>query len=134
MFFSRTFLKFLCVGLINTIVGAGVMFLLYNVFHFSYWVSSAFNYVVGGLVSFFLNKFFTFKNQEKNPLQILAFAASVAICYLVAYSLARPIAAYFLKDASLKYRDNISLLVGMCVYTLLNYFFQKFVVFRKKKG
>ena len=50
--------KFLLVGVINTIVGAGIMFLLYNFFGFSYWISSVCNYIFGGILSFFLNKFF----------------------------------------------------------------------------
>ncbi len=57
IFYDKTFLKFIIVGVINTIVGAGVMFALYNIFHFSYWVSSIMNYVTGSIVSFFLNKY-----------------------------------------------------------------------------
>ena len=30
-----------------------------------YWISSAANYIIGSIVSFFLNKHFTFRNQEK---------------------------------------------------------------------
>ena len=40
-----TFWKFM-VGVINTLVGTGVMFAAYNLLHLSYWVSSASNYVV----------------------------------------------------------------------------------------
>ncbi len=64
IFYDKTFLKFIIVGVINTIVGAGVMFALYNIFHFSYWVSSIMNYVTGSIVSFFLNKYFTFKSSS----------------------------------------------------------------------
>ena len=33
------FLKFMVVGVINTVVGTEVMFIMYNVFHQSYWIS-----------------------------------------------------------------------------------------------
>ena len=33
------------------------MFAAYNLLHLSYWVSSASNYVVGSIVSYFLNKY-----------------------------------------------------------------------------
>lgn len=46
-----TTIKFLIVGVINTLVGTGVMFVLYNFFSVSYWISSAANYVVGSIVS-----------------------------------------------------------------------------------
>ena len=50
----------------NTLVGTGVMFAAYNLLHLSYWVSSASNYVVGSIVSYFLNKYFTFQNKERS--------------------------------------------------------------------
>ena len=53
-------LKFLAVGILNTIVGAGLMFLLYNCFGLTYWISSACNSIAGGILSYFLNKYFLF--------------------------------------------------------------------------
>ena len=55
-------IKFLIVGVINTLVGTSVMFVCYNVFHTGYWIASAMNYIIGSIVSFFLNKYFTFKS------------------------------------------------------------------------
>ena len=55
-FFDIKFLKFICVGVINTLVGTGVMFLAYNIWGLGYWISSAANYVVGSIVSYILNK------------------------------------------------------------------------------
>ena len=66
--FDQTVLRFLLVGVLNTLVGCGTMFLLYNLAGVSYWLSSAANYVVGGIVSFFLNKYFTFRQKDKNVL------------------------------------------------------------------
>lgn len=53
-FFDPSMLRFLLVGVVNTLVGAGIMFLLYNLAGCSYWLSSAANYIVGGVVSYFL--------------------------------------------------------------------------------
>ena len=61
IFYDKTFFKFIIVGIINTIAGAGIMFALYNIFHCSYWISSIMNYIVGSIVSFFLNKYFHLK-------------------------------------------------------------------------
>lgn len=58
---DKTVLRFLLVGVVNTLVGCGLMFLLYNLAGWSYRSSSAANYVAGGgVASFFLNKYFTF--------------------------------------------------------------------------
>lgn len=56
----KTF-KFLLVGIVNTIFGTAAMFICYNCLCFSYWVSSATNYIMGSFLSFFLNKYFTFE-------------------------------------------------------------------------
>ena len=77
---ENTVLKFLLVGVVNTLIGTGTMFLLYNLAHCSYWVSSAANYVVGGIVSFFLNKYFTFQSKTWEWSQVWKFAANVTVC------------------------------------------------------
>ena len=58
-FLDKTFLRFVIVGVINTIFGTAIMFVFYNVFHLSYWISSASNYFFGSILSYFLNKHFT---------------------------------------------------------------------------
>ena len=63
---QNTVLRFILVGVINTLVGTAIMFGLYNLAHCSYWVSSASNYILTSILSFFLNKFFTFQNKEKS--------------------------------------------------------------------
>ena len=87
-FFDPSMLRFLLVGVVNTLVGAGIMFLLYNLAGCSYWLSSAANYIVGGVVSYFLNKYYTFKNTERSWRQVLRFALNVAVCWLLAYGIA----------------------------------------------
>ena len=88
-FFDRTFLKFLIVGVINTLVGTAVMFGCYNLLHFGYWVSSAANYVVGSIVSYFLNKYFTFQVKERSIRFVVRFIINITICYLLAYGMGK---------------------------------------------
>ena len=128
---DKTVFKFLLVGVANTVVGAGTMFILYNIAHCSYWLSSATNYVVGGILSFFLNKFFTFQNQEKSFLQVALFVLNLALCYVVAYFCAKKAVYALLASRSEAVRGNVALFCGMCLYTALNYVGQRFVVFKK---
>ena len=71
---DKTTIKFILVGIVNTLVGTGVMFLMYNLLHASYWISSASNYIIGSIVSYVLNKYFTFQNKEKSWKQLVKFA------------------------------------------------------------
>lgn len=131
---DNTLFKFLIVGVFNTLVGCGTMFLLYNLAHWSYWVSSAANYIVGGIVSFFLNKYFTFGNKKWEWAQVWKFALNVTVCYLLGYGLAKPIALRLLEGQAVRIQENVAMLVGMCLYTGLNYLGQRFFAFRGKRS
>ena len=83
-----TFWKFVLVGIVNTLVGTAVMFAAYNVLHLSYWISSASNYVVGSIVSYFLNKYFTFQNKEKSW-ELIGYVCVIYFCLLCWFGAAR---------------------------------------------
>lgn len=130
---DKTTIKFLLVGVINTIVGTSIMFLLYNVGHMNYWVSSAANYIVGSIVSYFLNKYFTFQNKEKSVQQIVRFVVNISVCYLLAYGIARPLIRAIFSFAEKTVQDNVAMLAGMCLFVGFNYLGQRFLVFKEEK-
>ncbi|MBE7016867.1 MAG: GtrA family protein [Ruminococcaceae bacterium] len=128
---DKTVIKFLIVGVINTLVGAGTMFLLYNLAHCSYWLSSAANYIAGGTVSFFLNKYFTFQNKERSLKQLVKFVLTVSVCYFIAYGAAKPLVLLLLEGQTATIQENIAMFTGMVLYTGLNYLGQRFFAFKK---
>lgn len=131
-FVDITTIKFLIVGVINTLVGTGVMFFLYNIIHTGYWFASAANYVVGSIVSYFLNKHFTFKNKDRSFKVIVRFVLNITICYVLAYGIAKPVATWLLAGFSQSIRENIAMLIGMCLFVGFNYLGQRFIVFAKR--
>lgn len=132
-FIDAKLLRFLIVGVINTLVGMAIMFGLYNLAGASYWVSSAANYILTSILSFFLNKYFTFQNHEQSWSQVLRFVLNIAVCYLLAYGIAKPLCFRFLVNARESVRDNVSLFVGMVLFTGLNYLGQRLFAFKEKK-
>lgn len=126
---DKTFWKFILVGIINTIVGTSVMFLCYNALHFNYWISSAMNYIIGSIVSYFLNKYFTFQNKQRSWKMVAKFIINITICYLIAYGVAKPLVAHILSGQSIAVQENGAMLVGMCLFVGLNYLGQRFIVF-----
>ena len=128
---DKTFWKFILVGCINTLFGAAIMFVFYNVFHLSYWLSSASNYFFGSILSYFLNKYYTFKYKERDWNVIIRFIINIAVCYLVAYGIAKPLVRHLLGSFSVTIQENGAMLVGMVLFTLLNYFGQRFFAFKK---
>lgn len=127
-----TVLRFVIVGIVNTIFGTAIMFIFYNVFHLSYWISSASNYFFGSILSYFLNKHFTFRYGKTDLRSILAFILNICLCYFLAYGIAKPLVAYLMSGSSLSMKDNVAMGVGMVLFVALNYFGQRFIVFRKK--
>ena len=82
-FFDIKFWKFILVGILNTVVGMGLQFLFFNLCGWNEWVSSLIGYILGSILSYFLNKYFTFKNKDKGWKPIVKFALNIAICYLL---------------------------------------------------
>lgn len=58
---DSSILKFLLVGVGNTLLSMALMFLLEDL---GYWPSTAIAYVAGAVMSFFLNRSFTFRSDE----------------------------------------------------------------------
>lgn len=130
---DKTMVKFLLVGIVNTLIGTGTMFVLYNVFNCSYWISSAGNYIVGSVVSYFLNKYFTFQNKSRSFLGILKFIINISLCYLLAYGAAKPAIKMVLTGADTRVQENIAMLLGMCIFVVLNYMGQRYFVFKQSE-
>jgi putative flippase GtrA len=128
--FQSSLVRFLIVGVGNTLLSAVIMFALEGL---GYWPSTAIAYVAGAVMSFFLNRSFTFHSQAKMGKSALRFAINVAVCYVVAYGLAQPLAVIILGKTAISalWQERLTKLGGMCLYTLLNYFGQRFFAFQK---
>ncbi|MEA4934598.1 MAG: GtrA family protein [Lawsonibacter sp.] len=138
--FDPPFFRFLLVGIVNTLVGTAVMFLLYNLAglhrwgNLGYWLSTLGNYTVGSVVSFFLNKHFTFRSRETGFQVVLRFALNIVVCMVLAYGIAQRAVELVLAGTALsqQVQGNLSMLVGMGLFVVLNYLGQRFFAFRTK--
>ena len=130
-FIDKKTLKFLAVGVINTVVGAGIMFIFYNLLHVNYWISSAMNYVALCLISFFLNNFWTFGYKDKSLITVIKFVCTVAACYGIAYGVAKPLIKLILSGQTKHIQENVAMVTGMFLFMILNYFGQRFFAFNK---
>ena len=131
--FDVKMLKFLFVGLLNTLLGAAIMFGLYNLAGFGYWSSSAVSYILASIFSFFMNRSFTFGDKSSPGRSALKFTVNIAACYLLAFSLAKPLILSLLggMDLAQNVTDNIAMFAGVAMFTGFNYIGQRYFVFRK---
>lgn len=130
--FDEKLIKFIIVGGINTLVGTAVMFGAYNLLGINYWISSALNYIVGSIVSYLLNRNFTFKSNDSQKKSIPKFIVNIFLCYTIAYGIAQPVVKIIFSELSTALRDNIAMLIGMCLFVGINYIGQRYFVFNSK--
>ncbi|WP_314112294.1 GtrA family protein [uncultured Granulicatella sp.] len=128
-FFDATFLKFMLVGVVNTLVGTAIMFFCFNILAWSYWISSALNYMVGSIVSYLLNKRYTFQQKGHDWHTVWKFIVNVSVCYVLAYGLAKPFVAWLLSGVTTNIQGNAALFVGMVLFVGFNYIGQRFWAF-----
>lgn len=124
--------KFILVGILNTIVGNGLMFLLYNLAHWGYWLSTSFSYFLASIMSYFLNRYFTFKYKGSGWRSAVRFTINIVVCYSLAYGFAQPFIYWVCSGMSIVARDNISMIFGMCLFVVLNYLGQRLFAFREE--
>ena len=128
---DKKLLKFISVGIVNTLIGMAIMFGMYNLLSCSYWASSATNYVIVSILSYVLNRRFTFGYKGHVAASSIRFAVNIIVCYLVAYGVAKPLAIWMLSGCSLVFQENIAMFIGMCIFTGANYIGQRVFVFKE---
>ncbi len=130
------------VGVINTMMGWGIMAVLYNLIHMNYWVSSGISYFIGSVFSYHANAKLTFKVENRDKWLPWRFALNIIVCYLVSFSVAQPFTAKLLNGLGLfsegripvALLDNIAMIFGMGIFIVMNFFGQKLFVFQKRKA
>lgn len=128
---EHSLVRFGLVGALNTVFGSTIMFVLYNVLHCTYWQASFANYFFGSILSFFLNKYFTFRSRTRSWREVVRFILNIAVCYLLAYGISKPLMLRLLSGQSQAVRENAAMLAGMGLFVVLNYLGQRFFAFRK---
>lgn len=137
LFWNRSFATFLAVGVVNTVFGLSVYYFCYNVLHAGYWPSSVANYVLGSVLSYFLNKRYSFHYRQTDWRSVGRFTVNIVVCFVAAYAVARPLTAWLLALAGLPlatvWIENIAGLTGTGLFLVLNYLGQRFFAFRKEE-
>lgn len=143
--------KFALVGVLNTVVGYAINFVALNVFHLGFMLAGALNYIPTSVMSFFLNKYFTFKSKGNLKKEAVRFAINIAVCWFLAYGIAKSATVFlmglapesvfdFVRWISFGYLneteaiiDNVATIVGMGLFVIFNYTGQRFFAFKDEE-
>lgn len=85
--FIKEGFRFSIIGVLNTFVGLGTIFLLFNVFKFDYRLANLIGYCLGLINSFLWNKYWNFKSKENTKRQIIPFLTIFLIAYCINLSI-----------------------------------------------
>jgi Predicted membrane protein len=122
--FIQQAFKYGLVGVVNTIVSLGTIFIGMKVIHCSYILSNIMGYSVGIACSFFFNKRWTFKSNGNAQIEMLIFLGISGVCYLIQLA-----GLVFLKEA-LHIKAEIAQVLAIAFYTMPNFLGNKFITFR----
>jgi putative flippase GtrA len=117
----QQFLRYNAVGIANTLVGVGIIFVLMYL-GLNPTKSNLIGYLVGALLSYYLNSRYTFNTQTHALVLALKFFTVLALAYVLNY-------------LTLQYTLNLlnpylAQLLSATVYTLSSFMFMKVFVFR----
>ncbi len=132
---SMQFLRFLLVGVLNTMIGMGLMFLLKNGLDWPYWHATFTGNTIGAAVSFLLNRTFTFKSRVPVLTGAPRFVLVVLISYILSFSFSHSITGKMngiaVSEVYLS-SDTIAIILGSIFYTITNFIGQKLFVFKEE--
>lgn len=133
----RQFMRYLFVGVINTLVTLVVIYICKSVLGMNQWISNAIGYVAGLINSFVWNKNWVFKSHHDAVMEAVKFGIGFLICYGIQFFV-----VWFI-DTPMALGDlvwhfgfwtlsgyGIATLVGMGVYTVCNFIYNRLITFK----
>lgn len=130
------FVKYCMVGVLNTMVCLGVIFVCKSLFGVNPYLANVFGYAAGIVNSFLWNKQWVFKTHGGYSREATRFLIGFAVCYML------QLTVVFVLNTSQFGRFETSIfgfvisgygiatILGNAVYTLANYVYNRLVTFR----
>lgn len=121
---SFTAVRFVLVGVANTVVGYLTIMFLYYGLGAPLVPANVGGYLIGALLSYTLNKKFTFASARPHTEALPRFGLTVVVCFLLNLMVLNVGLTVFLLPVPL------SQALAICAYTIAFYFASRFLVFR----
>lgn len=130
------FVRYAMVGALNTILTLVVIYACKDFFGINIWISNALGYIAGFINSFLWNKLWVFRSSAGYLREAVKFIGGFLLCYLLQFA-----ATWMLTGHSpLTGHEwnlfgfvisgyGIATLMGMVVYTIANFFYNKIITF-----
>jgi putative flippase GtrA len=117
-------MKFGLVGVLNTGITLGMIFVLMKGLRVHYALSNCIGYALGFLSSFVFNKKWTFQSKGNVSREGVLFGAVFGVCYLI------QLGALLLMKETMNIKADYAQLLAIAVYTGLNFMLNKLITFK----
>jgi putative flippase GtrA len=130
------FAKYAVVGVMNTLLTLGVIFVCKSLFGVNAYVSNAIGYLVGVINSFIWNRNWVFKSNGHFSRQAVHFIIGFFVCYAVQFAVVWGLNQFTLKDIEVDIifmtlsGYGIATLIGNVCYTVCNFIYNRLVTFK----
>ncbi|MDE6276925.1 MAG: GtrA family protein [Muribaculaceae bacterium] len=131
------FVKYCLVGVLNTIVTFGVIYICKSFLDLNLYVSNALGYVAGLINSFLCNKQWVFHSKRGYRREAIVFGIGFLLCYGVQLLTVWLITDSWFGSEVYQLTSHVAIsgygiatLVGNVVYTCANFLYNKLVTFR----
>ncbi|TFH44546.1 MAG: GtrA family protein [Lysobacterales bacterium] len=124
----KQFLRFLTVGVINTIVGYCVIFACMYLAKMSAESSNVTGYAVGLIASYILNRRYTFNSKQNRRSEIIRFLTVFVVAYAANF------AVLVLLIHTLGLHEGASQILAGLVYVVASFIMNKYYVFQTVDG
>lgn len=117
------FIRYLIIGVFNTAIGYGIIFIL-MAFLVIPEIANIIGYIIGIIISYVLNKIYTFRTKTKSKKEFFRFVICMICSYLINFIVLVILYRHFGVD---KY---IATIIASVFYTISGYIFSKYFAFK----
>ena len=123
-----TLIRYLLVGIVNTLVGLGTIYLAMYFLQMGVASSNAFGYLIGIMVSFALNKKWTFKSQDHPVYSFLRYLLVLLVAYVA------NLETVLFANSHFELNAYLSQALGIIPYTAIGFMGSRYFAFRERRG
>ncbi len=123
-----TLIRYLLVGVLNTLVGLGVIYMAMYFLQMDIASSNAFGYTIGIMVSFALNKKWTFDSQDHVVYSFLRYLLVLLVAYVT------NLATVLFANSHFDLNPYLSQALGIIPYTTIGFLGSRYFAFRDRRG
>jgi putative flippase GtrA/glycosyltransferase involved in cell wall biosynthesis len=118
-------IRFVLVGIVNTLVGLAAIYSAMYFFRFGYLTSNAFGYGVGIILSFVLNKRWTFNNTERIAPTLVRYLLVIALAYIA------NLETFVFANSNMQIDPYLAQAIAVFPYTLIVFAGSRYFAFRE---